>query len=342
MTNTYCIVFIHLGDNPSINLISNAKCVIAYNPNALLFLLTNRPLDWQSFPGKVIEVSDYQVKMYSKFKTIFSFRDKFTVAGGYWIHTLTRLFCLEIMESLIPDNLSIYHIESDVQFYMNQKIHSEIAKSGLEAACCRLTEDLGIGTVLYFKNKYILMDKLSQLRNIVSASKNWISDMQLLGIALNRNILAELPSKCNDLKLRVDSRQFIFDPAPAGQYLFGQDPVLQDNNLYGGYLSPDRFFEFNKVKWKIENLFDDQYSYISIEDKRKYFLLNLHLHSKINIIPPSEKVKIWRETIDAANRLIAFPLLMTDVKNQIHSNDGPLLGRIIRRLRNIYNRLVHK
>ena len=133
--------------------------------------------------------------------------------------------------------------------------------------------------------------------------------MQLLGIALNQELILELPSHPSDYFTRkynsVDDHKPLFDGAALGQYLFGQDPFHQSGQRYSGFKNPAYSERTNleTIKWKLNG--NNQESRLMIEVSNvQYKIANLHIHSKEVLPPLSVHSERWKRAIEEANGVI--------------------------------------
>jgi hypothetical protein len=128
--------------------------------------------------------------------------------------------------------------------------------------------------------------------------------MDLLGMALNRGILEELPSRIEKIQSEAETKQSknIYDGAALGQYLFGQDPLHTGGHKITGYRNPDFDFNLNNCYFDLrpdsQGKLNDLYLITSRNTLR---VANLHLHSKTVIDIPSRAVEEWNNILLSAN-----------------------------------------
>ena len=107
------IVYVLLGDNPAPTLLDFASSANNYLPEAELVLITNRPLNWAQFPGKVIAITpEFRLNVILNIER--KFPQKVEQAGRYWIYTLERLFVLGLLKLYFETSRPVLHFESDV------------------------------------------------------------------------------------------------------------------------------------------------------------------------------------------------------------------------------------
>lgn len=306
----FAIVFVHLGKNPSPTLIPYAVYAAKNNPNAKLFLITDDNSRWSSFPGQVIESKKRKKAEIKHLIKGSRYADK--IAGGYWIRTYERLFSLEVLNGIIDPTLEIIHIESDVLLQdveiLNRALDIEILH---EIAVPRMSKDLGIASILYSKNISNLILGLGKLRKLSQEFPELCTDdMKLLGLALNKGKISELPTWPTSGEKR--KQYFLFDGAAIGQYLFGRDPIHTDNVRISGYENPEFPIKPSRLHWKLVDG-----SVMAEREDVKYYFANLHVHSKEVVKLPREDSKKWGKIISEANNERArFP--SDKIEEEIH------------------------
>jgi hypothetical protein len=295
--DNFAIVFVHLGDNPSPTLIPFAKFALKNNPESEILLITDSEHRWGDFPGRVI-FSKNRNKAAIKHLIQRSRYNK-KIAGGYWVKTYERLFALSNLYGNIDPNLPIIHIESDVLLQ-----DSQILKKALniqienEIAVPRISEDLGIASILYSKNIECLLKGLNKLDFLGRSNPDiCTNDMKLLGLALNKNIVSELPTwpKSNSGG-SFSKMRYLFDGAAVGQYLFGQDPIHTQNVRISGYENPTFPIRPSELSWHLE-----QNAICASDGENNYYFANLHIHSKEIVDHPESDKERWLELVDEAN-----------------------------------------
>jgi hypothetical protein len=332
--STY-FVYVHLGSALSPNLLANAQSLKKLDDKNQLILITDEVDRWSNFPG-IIHKNEISAREFFPFFYRLKYFDKFSSAKGYWINSLLRLFVLPQIRSLIPHDARIFHVESDVQVYLNQALSNLICANLPSSSACQFDDNLGIASILYFPDINLLEQTIHKLKTLLFENLVWQNDMELIGQAIKLKILDVLPSGKTTGVIATKYGNFCFDPASIGQYLFGRDPIHQNNLMIGGYISPFANYDLNKGSWSITYLrrFKIEILEFSIGRNRVFFL-NLHLHSKIVIPNATYKNQLWKQAIEAANGKIPFALIAKIPQNTIHSDNGTLPGRIIRRIRNI-------
>jgi hypothetical protein len=291
------IVLVHLGKNPSPTLIPAAKYAQETHPNSQLILITDDPKRWSEFPGLVINTSKKRIIQGDHIARRARYIRK--IAGGYWIKTYERIFVLKELLGNIDEDTMIVHIESDVMLQDSYIFYQALSKLTLmEIAVPRMSEELGVASILISKNIRNLLKGLTKLENLAkSYPERCTSDMKLLGLALNRNVISELPTWPEQVqKNREENAFFLFDGAAIGQYLFGQDPIHTGNRRISGFENPNFQIKPSELNWKI-----DGNSIYAEANAKKYYFSNLHIHSKEILMTPRNDPDRWARVMDEGN-----------------------------------------
>jgi len=291
------IVFVHLGKNPSPNLIASAKYARRTNPEARIILLTDRTRNWEQFPGEVVKTHKRRMRQSRHLTRKAHYLKK--IAGGYWVKTYDRLFVLQQLNRILDLETQIVHLESDViiqdaHILINSLKCLNLNKFGVP----RVSDNLGIASILISKNYFELEAGLTELENL---SKEFpqicTNDMKLLGLALNKGVISELPSLYNQLEFNDDLKEnYLFDGAAVGQYLFGRDPIHTSNIRVSGYENPDFPISLSSLKWGVEGN-----AVYATNFKTKYWFVNIHVHSKEELNLPDSDPHRWGKVLGEAN-----------------------------------------
>jgi hypothetical protein len=315
------VVFVQLGENPAPTLLNMAKVAKSYLPKSRLILLTDLPEKWRNFPGEVFyygpesrsEVLKALLKRHAELKGI---------AGGYWLYTLERIFVLKSLDEIVNQEGVILHFESDVFSFIDEILLSELVKGVTRTAVPRYSEARGIGSILFSPNLATLLLDLDSLEILLTENPKLDNDMDLLGIALNRGIIEELPSRIEKMQSKAEAGQpkIIFDGLALGQYLFGQDPLHTGGHKVTGYKNQDFDFDLTNCHFDLRADSQGELNELYLITGRDAFrIANLHLHSKTVIDIPSRAVKEWNKILLSANS--GIPIYSEEITlDLIHSS----------------------
>jgi hypothetical protein len=301
----FVVVYVHLGVGFPPTLDAFSKFSNVKNDNSLRILITDNEKLGAKFDGQTIviegrsQASNYLLKERGYYKKL---------ASGYWINTFERIFALRALGKL-PEisSLPIIHLESDVAPLFNLEDVRFLEYNFTNVAVPRFSKLLGIGSFIFTPNVEKLISVVNSLEELAIKNIDWLeNDMQLLGIALNQELILELPSHPSDYFKRkynsVNDYKLIFDGAALGQYLFGQDPFHQSGQRYSGFKNPAYSERTNleAIKWKLG--IDNQESRLIMElDSIQFKVANLHVHSKEVLPPFSVNNARWIRAIEEAN-----------------------------------------
>jgi hypothetical protein len=291
------IVFVHLGKNPSPNLYASAKYAQLTNPIARIILLTNHSEDWNNFPGEVFQLSNSLKKQSRHLVKKAGYLRK--IAGGYWVNTYERIFALRELENILDPETFVIHIESDVIIQSQHILEGAIGDLTVQGiGVPRMNAEQGIASILISENYMELNNSLTLLEILsIKYPEKCTTDMNLLGLALNLNIISELPTwKDEGSLLEPQENYYLFEGAAVGQYLFGLDPIHNGNMRKSGHENPSFPIQLSTLKWDIE-----QNSIYATDGKSKYWFTNLHIHSKEELLTPIEDPERWIQVMAEAN-----------------------------------------
>ncbi len=293
------LTFVHLGSNPSPCLLSMANIAQHHNSSIDLVLVTDKPELHAQFPGRLVDYKRSEINPWMK-KFISKRREITDIAGGYWLHTLERIFALRAVIPYVNNQVFI-HIESDVYFSMSEKAVEVAATKLSSLAVPRFSETRGIASIMISPSKQKLIEGLDNLQKILEGNPRIDNDMLLLGTALNSGILEELPTNPRKNMVLSDSK-VVFDGAALGQYLFGQDPFHTNGQRISGFVNQETDFDASEFTYSIRTSQNSGIETAYIDDVE---ILNLHIHSKLELPPISASQGIWKTAIAEANGLIA-------------------------------------
>ncbi len=323
------LVYVQLGQNSAPILYDSARQALACK-NLETILITDEPFLHKNFPGKVIEYHRSQNKRVLK---SFNQRypDKKSLAGGYWLNTLERIFALSVLKKHVEFEAQIIHTESDVYSYLNEEILQTLNDMNINAAMPRFSPERGIGSFVYFRNYGFLEEALNSFQKILN-KESIENDMELFGVALNTGVIQELPSNPEDCPKFSTNTYLIFDGAAFGQYLFGQDPFHQNGDYISGFINPFSTIQYEKAKWGIHEIGNRKFLSF-IYGGLKFVVVNLHLHSK-EIVPEIDlENSVWARVFNEANGITPRSVRASGVTS-VHAQKPSILTRFqtIRRL----------
>lgn len=294
------VVFVHLGKNvaPTLNLFAQ-QAQESYS-NASVILLTDIVSNHNHFPGKVIEVET--TGLFSDLKSDDNKLHK--RMGGYWLHTLNRIFVLKNLASHFPKDTKVIHLESDVLCLINNRMAQEIWSQFKGVGVPRFSNDSGIASILIASDIEQLTETLQSLEILAKNSDDELDDMHLLGKGLNQKILKDLNAEriCYRPSESENDVEIYFDGCAAGQYLFGSDKIHTSGYIKSGYSQANSLFQFSDVNWqspKWQRKSELTLDYLHLN--KIFRIANLHVHSKLGIISSEINSKFWVDVIAKAN-----------------------------------------
>jgi hypothetical protein len=326
------IIFVHLGRNPSPTLNHYARIAFDLIPNASLVLITDIPSLHPNFPGRVVEFD--RAKLPRGFQNYIRKTKAYNnVAGGYWRYTIERLFALLQLPEEITHDSAVIHFESDVMSFLNSETIAFMKIRNKKTAVVRYSTTDAIASLLFSPSVPQLYADLAALDDLLAKSIKIQSDMELLGLALTKGILGELPSKpVEDWLLPIrfpgeHQRYLVFDGLAFGQYLFGQDPLHTNNRSISGFQNSKFDVQLNSMQWKLLKDLEIVGTPVVSCSSQTYELVigAIHIHSKRRIEPYDWAQ--WQIVMDEANGLLqrSFGEYSEDV---IHSRKVSTRDRI--------------
>ncbi len=321
------VAFVHLGGNPSPTLLSMANAVKTRVNEVRVFLVTDFPNNWDEFPGEIVEYDPAQRSSFI-LKFIKKYPELKSMAGGYWLYALERLFALKSIYSILPSDSHFVHLESDVLSLLNEADFELMAKKVQRVACPRFSDERGVASIFFVPSQREFDKAIESFIQILNGPSSPTNDMDLLGICLNNNIIDELPSLPKDAWENSQGERLVFDGAAYGQYLFGQDPFHTDGKRISGFQNPDFGINLQQAKWSIVEPHEGGASHLLFSFKEnEYRVLNLHIHSKLSLTSPSFNSRRWVVAIHEANGEIER-LSDPYEPNHIHTLKVSILNRI--------------
>ena len=87
--------------------------------DAKAYLVTDKSKNWKRFPGEVIQYNKKDRNPFVK-SLCRRFPELTSIANGYWISTIERLFALEKLKKVLDKDDIIIHLESDVISFLRK------------------------------------------------------------------------------------------------------------------------------------------------------------------------------------------------------------------------------
>jgi len=125
--------------------------------------------------------------------------------------------------------------------------------------------------------EYIINTKefLSEMLGISEFASKYPTEVQYLPI---HNETSKYPKICSNF---ISDYKYIFDAAPIGVYICGNDTFHTGGNYVTGQKNLWSLIDFNNysISWKLDQL-NRSCPYIKFSDNQEYPIFNLHVHSK--------------------------------------------------------------
>jgi len=289
------LVFIHLGSKFPEHLKLNIKRHLQVFPKIPVSIIHNCSEEVERLDLNSLDLYKY-IRNDAVFNVLNELNHDNSFRDNFWTSTLERFYALEKFHAERP-NEKILHIESDVLLLPNFPWKSFGSLD--QVWYNRYNDEKDVAALLFSPNS----NKTNQMVELISlalANNPNLTDMTVLSKLshiyreqfkilpsspkLNNSFLNTYNICDNDRKMSI-SENFdlfggIFDPAPFGMWLTGQDPrnnfgftrVKSRNIIESG----DSFLDPSKFRYKLNNLGE---LVVSI-DKTKTNIWSLHVHSK--------------------------------------------------------------
>lgn len=302
-------LLIHLGKQPNIHFWSNIKLLKKRFPSIKIYVALEKnhrvPLEISELDIEIrrINRTDEHKRHLLNMSHDRKFRD------GFWIYTLERLFFMEQIHSEFPEE-ALLHVESDVLLLSNFPIDKIMNMTKIMWFAYNEIRDVSslfysphICQTIWFQNEIIkeigmnpTHTDMTLLKNIALKYPQKIDYFPTLSNEIPSLLSKEyhnnqsLIEKCMTFEEYFDG---IFDSAPIGMWLLGQDPknnygttVLHESSLYE---RGDSLVNPVHIQYFMNE--DDN---ISISDgTKKVNLYCIHVHSKsMSILSPSSSMNL--------------------------------------------------
>ena len=264
------LVLVHLGPGRAKHISYNIKHIQRYFSEYDITLIVTEDAHPSilNFPGvrycKYERSSEISISI-EKLKHNELFRN------GFWIYSLERIFALSEWSKLNQSS-NFLHIESDILLMTNFPMKE--FENSKKLAWTRYNQDRDVATFIYSPNYEEIAWVTSELIKLIAINPS-LTDMTGLSSISNEHPhrVQILPSAPAELAVGESG---IFDPAPYGMWLTGQDPrnnwgfIRKFIGLHDSIAAPEKF---------LYSASSDGTLKLS-DSTNSYFLFNLHIHSK--------------------------------------------------------------
>jgi hypothetical protein len=341
------IVLVHLGTSQATHLWKNIGYLRKQWPQLKITLIGDQLSTEKKSNDLGISYVDYQPNETEK-NLVFSTNHDSSFRKGFWNYSLLRLFAV-IRFAEEKETGVVLHIESDVLLMENFpfNVFTELTKP----AWLRFNESHDVASIFAIPNKQTALWLRSRFYELLSNGKH-LTDMtllsqisheeaqrvELLPIAHNEKDLILRKSEISKDELtrvteNYDKYGGVFDSAPIGMWLLGQDPRNHKGKLKRFINLSHSFIQPNQVKLQ------------SIEKERQIMydqgtpIFDLHVHSKeLKYFTNSKALFISTQssqTLTKAERFLPFTFLRITLD---YFNRRGLIKGIIAGVKNLTNR----
>jgi hypothetical protein len=288
MTANFEIVFVHLGDARAKHLWANIKGIQSIWPHVPITLVSdaNENLERASHLG--INTFEFKTNLDLN-RAIESSGHDSNFRQGFWNYSILRLFAVLQYSESKPD-LPLIHLESDIAILPNFPL--EKLANLKKPSWMKFNETHDVGSIFTVPNATFSQFLTLKLLEIISKNRN-LTDMTLLSKFAEQHpsSMTYLPvsSSTQDSALRGDLRGSveaektvenfqlfggIFDSAPLGMWLLGQDPRNHLGRLLRYRALPESYIQAQTLKFEFDH------ELIALTTSAQVQVFNLHVHSK--------------------------------------------------------------
>lgn len=284
--NNLTLVFVHLGTKPPSFLKANIKRCQSLFPDVNILIVSDQEVILNEFNNfkiqKYLYIPEGDV---AEALSNHAYDRKFR--QGFWQLSLVRIFAL--LQATSALNLKyVLHIESDILLFSNFPF--ETFKEINHANWLRFNEVRDVGSIIYIPNVEVATNlRKRMIENLEKDST--LTDMKLLSrisedptfehglLPTSKSTKSEIVKIDTNAELLDSSTgQFerfdgIFDAAPVGMWLCGQDPKNHQGYQIRYIDLPDSYIQPGQVEFTVKN--SNLYT-----DNGLTSIYNLHLHSK--------------------------------------------------------------
>lgn len=307
------MVWVALGSQKPSTLVDYAALAIQRVPGSTAYLITDQPSMWEgSFPGQVVPYLRKNRSAVVRWVER-NHPEKVLKNSGFWLKTLERLFVLSAIGEWVEEGQPIIHFESDVLSLVTPAQIQVLIERCQRIAFPSTAPNAGCASILFARNADVLGKGIKSLEELYLSEGRWLTDMELLGLALQEGFADELPThpenawsyRCVEHEPACRVR-LVFDASAVGMYLFGVDPLHTAGVLVSGYQQKDFPHHLADFSWSIgpechaEQENGDTISF-SCNGKGPIAIANLHVHAKISLDAVSADSLKWQDTLSEAN-----------------------------------------
>jgi hypothetical protein len=257
------IILVYLGNKIPTYLKKNIEYLKSTrtNPITLLTDVVPKGKNWNSLGIEVLDSRNFQKGWQSSLRSDYR--------SGFWQNTKKRLFVLSEFLLSQKDPRDALHIEGDVWLSPNVNFSKEIVPSRISFPL--FTGNRASGSI-------ILVSKERQRKNLERFRTTLLNHHQLTDMESLQMFLDIFPESAFGLTSDPDeeTRGLVFDAAPIGMHLFGEDP----RNQFGRF---KQFSDYSYLGYKTLNKkeFDVRRNSLWVSTRTlNVEIACLHLHSK--------------------------------------------------------------
>ena len=282
------IVFVHLGGAIAKHLWANINGIQNIWPDVRITLISDAKRNLER--AQLLGVNAFEFKTNSELgRVIESSGHNSNFRQGFWNYSILRLFAvLQYSES--KPHSPLIHLESDILILPNFPIE-KLANLN-KPSWMKFNETHDVGSVFTVPNAIYSQSLATKLLEILSQDRN-LTDMTLLSKFAEKypDLMTYLPvaSSAQDLSLQANLRgsaeaaktaenfqvfNGIFDSAPLGMWLLGQDPRNHLGRLLRYRVLPESYVQAQTLDFEFDS------ELIALRTRARVQIFNLHVHSK--------------------------------------------------------------
>jgi hypothetical protein len=288
MLNNFEIVFVHLGEAKANHLWKNINRIKQNWPDSAITLISDSKHNLRK--AQEIGILSYDFQLNESFRKLFDHsKHNSSFRQGFWNYSILRLFAV-LDYSISKPDARIVHLESDIAIFPNFPFDK---LSNLDKpSWMRFSESHDVGAIFILPNAVLSQFLLDQFVQLFSDDPG-LTDMTLLNtfarahpdlvlylpVAVNRfdelirHDIAESSESAN-ISCNFSHFDGIFDSAPLGMWLLGEDPRNHLGRIIRYRELPESYIQPHQVRLN----FDEANGLLYFNNQVPIF--NLHVHSK--------------------------------------------------------------